>query len=92
MSPIDQALNTLLGWFYAVFAAFLSFFGLIERSLREALVELGVPERLHGAIILIAALAFIALIIRLFGGIFRILLIVFLILLILEILSPMLGI
>ena len=92
MSPIDQALNTLIGWFYAVFAAFLSFFGLIEHSLRGLLVQLGVPDRLDGAIILLAAIAFIAIIIRLFGGIFRILLVVFLILLILEILAPMLGV
>ena len=68
MSPVDQALQTLLGWFRAVFQAFLAIFGLIEGYLREVLVQIGVPARLHGAIILLAALAFIVATVRLFGG------------------------
>ncbi len=92
MSPVDQALNTLLGWFRAVFAAFLSFFGLIEDYLRQLLTYLDIPGQFHGVIILIVTVLVIVLIVKAFAGLFRIFLVLFLVLLILHVLSPLLGI
>ncbi len=92
MSPVDQALDTLTGWFRALLGAFMAIFGVIEGFLRELLVQIGVPGRLHGTIILLVAVLFIVAVVRLFGGLFRILLTVFLILLIVHVLAPILGI
>ncbi|WP_158742529.1 hypothetical protein [Acidisphaera sp. L21] len=92
MSPTDQALQILTGIFRTVFAAFLSFFGLVENVLRHLMEQTGVPQRLHGTIILVAAVLFIVIVARLFGGFFRILLVLFLLLLILHVLAPLLGI
>ena len=92
MSPVDQALDTLIGWFRAVLGAFMAIFGLIEGLLRQSLLQLGVPGRLQGTIILLVAVLFIIAVVRLFGGVFRLFLIVFFILLILHVLAPILGI
>lgn len=91
MSPVDQALQTVIGWFRVVLGVFLAVFGVIEAFLRTLLVQLGVPGRLQGTIILVVAVLFIVIVLRLFGGFFRILLVVFLILLILHILAPAPG-
>ena len=91
MSPVDQALQTVIGWFRVVLGVFLAAFGVIEAFLRTLLVQFGVPGRLQGTIILVVAVLFIVIVLRLFGGFFRILLVVFLILLILHILAPPLG-
>ena len=92
MSPVDQALDTLIGWFRAVLGAFMAIFGLIEGLLRQSLLQLGVPGRLQGTIILLVAVLFIIAVVRLFGGVFRLFLILFFILLILHVLAPILGI
>ncbi len=92
MSPVDQALDTLVGWFRVLLGAFLAIFGVIEGFLRQLLLQLGIPGRLQGTIILLVAVLFIVGVVRLFGGLFRILLLVFLILLILHVLAPILGI
>ncbi len=92
MSPVDQALNVLLGWFRRVFEAFLSFFGLIEVFLRQTLTSLDIPARFQGIVILFVTILIIILIARLFAGLFRVFLILFLVLLILRVLSPLLGV
>ena len=92
MTAVDQALQTFFGWLRLILGAFLAVFGVIESALRGVLVQLGVPGRLQGTIILVVAALFIVLVLRLFGGLFRLLLLVFLLLLMLRVLAPLLGI
>ncbi len=91
MHAINQALQTMIGWFRLLLGLFLALFGVVEGFLRAILVQLGVPGRLQSAIIIIVALLFVFAVLRLFGGVFRILLLVFLILLILRIVAPIAG-
>jgi hypothetical protein len=92
MSPVDQALNAVFRLLRQVFEAFLNFFGLVEGFVRQALTYIDVPAKAQGPVILILSVLFIALIIKVFAGLFRILLVLFLVLVILHALLPLLGI
>ena len=91
MSQVDQALQTLTYWGRALIGVFLGIFGIIEQFIRRLLTQLAVPEGLQSLVILALAVLFILAVLRLFGGLFRVLLIVFLILLILHVLIPNAG-
>ena len=88
MGQVDQALGTVANWLRALLGLFLGLFGVLDVFLRHALARAGVPGSAQAAIILVAAVVFIAAVLRLFGGVFRILLVVFLILLMLHVLLP----
>lgn len=86
-----NALATVEGWFFAILAFFAGIFGVIEGALRQLLNQLGVGRDLQSIVILVVMVLFIVAVLRLFGGVFRILILVFLILLALHILVPNLG-
>ena len=88
MSQVDQALQTVSYWGRALLGVLLGVFGVIEQFLRRLLTQLAVPEGLQSLVILVVAVLFIVAVLRLFGGFFRVLLILFLILLILHVMVP----
>ncbi len=88
MGQVNQALGTVASWLRALLGLFLGLFGVIDVFLRHALSRAGVPGEAQSVIVLLAAVVFIAAVLRLFGGVIRILLVVFLILLMLHIVLP----
>ena len=88
MSQVDQALQTVVYWVRAGLGVLLGVFGVIDGFLRQALSQLGVPPGAQSLVILAVAVLFIMAVVRLFGGLFRIILIVLLVLLVLHVLVP----
>ena len=89
MGQVDHALDTVTSWLRALLGLFLGLFGVLDVSLRHALGLAGVPGDAQAVIILLAAVVFVAAVLRLFGGVLRILLLVFLLLLVLHVLLPL---
>jgi hypothetical protein len=88
MSQTDQALQTVIYWARAAFGLLLSVFAVIEQACHRLLSQAGVPAQMQTLIILALAVVFIVAVLRLFGGLFRLLLMVLLILLILHVVFP----
>ena len=91
MNQTGNALGTVEYWIRAIIGFFVGIFGVIEGALRQALGSLGVPGNVQSIVILVVAILFIVAVLRLFGGFFRILLVLFLILLVVHILLPNTG-
>lgn len=91
MDVVNQALHTLGIWLETLIGLLLGVFVVIEGFFRSLLVHAGVPENLQQILLLVVAVLLIIGILRIFGGLLRFLLIVFLILLALHILVPTLG-
>ena len=91
MNQSGNALGTVEYWIRAIISFFVGLFGAIEAALRQALDSLGVPGNVQSIVILVVAILFIVAVLRLFGGFFRILLVLFLILLVVHILLPSTG-
>jgi hypothetical protein len=81
---IDQALTTVGGWLAWLFALVVSLFAIITHAMRQLMDQLHIAPPIQSVIMILLVIALIILAIRLFGGIFRILLMVFLVLLLLE--------
>ncbi len=88
MNQTNSALATVEQWLRAILAFFVNIFGVIETALRQLLDQVGVPGNVQSVVILVVMVLFIVAVLRLFGGLFRILLVLFLILLALHILLP----
>lgn len=88
MDQTGNALATVQTWLRAILAFFVNLFGIIETALRQVLDQLGVPGNIQSIVILAVMVLFIVAVLRLFGGLFRVLLLLFLILLVLHILLP----
>ncbi len=88
MDMVNEALRTLGTWLEALIGLFLGIFMLIENFFQGILNQAGVPENLQKIVLLLVAVVFIVVILRLFGGLLRWLIVLFLILLALHILMP----
>ena len=88
---MQHAIDLLLSLIAGLFGLVVAGIGAIEHVLREALVPLGIGTEGQNIILLLVAVALIIGAIRLFGGIFAILITIVLVLLMLHILLPALG-
>ena len=89
MHQVDSALNSLLLLFRAAVNAVLAGLGAVEQWLRIQLTGLGVAPSLQTAVMLAVAVLLIVLVLRVFGGVIRVLLIVFLVLWALHVVLPL---
>jgi hypothetical protein len=88
---IDRALAILTAWFYTALAVVGAFLGVIDLALRHALARAGVPPDVQILVILLTDTVLIVLVAKTFGGLLRILLLVFLILLVMHVLLSTTG-
>lgn len=91
MDWINQALHLAATWLELLIGLLLGVFGVIEEFVRTLLVQIGVPANLQQIVLLVVAVVLVVIILRVFGGLLRLLLGLFLILLILHVLVPSLG-
>jgi hypothetical protein len=91
MDFVNGALHTVETWLELLIGVLLGVFGVIEGFIRSILVQAGIPANLQQIIMLVVAVLLIIAILRLFGGVLRFLLVLFLILLALHVLVPTLG-
>ena len=89
MHQVDSALNSLLLLFHAAVNAVLAGLAAVEQWLRIQLTGLGVAPSLQTAVMLAVAVLLIVLVLRVFGGVIRVLLIVFLVLWALHVVLPL---
>jgi hypothetical protein len=88
MNAVDQALQTLTYWLRAFLGVLIGLFAIIENFLHNIMSQIGIPANFQSLLILVVAVLFIVGVLRAFGGVIRLLLVVFLILLVLHILLP----
>ncbi len=91
MDVVNEALHTLGTWLEALIGLFLGIFAVIETFCQNVLNQAGVPENLQKIVLLLVAVVFIVVILRLFGGLIRWLIVLFLIRLALQIPLPTVG-
>lgn len=88
MEKVDQAINALLALFASAADAVLAGLAAIEQWLRIQLTGLGVAPRIQTVIMIAAAIVLLLLVLRVFGGVIRVVLVIFLILLALHVVLP----
>jgi len=89
MKKVDQAINALLALFASAADAVLAGLAAIEQWLRTQLTGLGVAPQIQTVIMIAVAILLLLLVLRVFGGIIRVVLVVFLILLALHVVLPL---
>ena len=88
---MQHAIDLLLSLITGLFGLIVAGIAAIEHVLRDALMPMGIGRDGQNVILLVVAVVLIVGAIRLFGGIFAILITVVLVLLMLHILLPALG-
>jgi len=89
MEKVDQAINALLALFASAADAVLAGLAAVEQWLRTQLSGLGVAPQIQTVIMVAVAILLLLLVLRVFGGIIRVVLVVFLILLALHVVLPL---
>lgn len=89
MDRLEQAVNELLALFSRAADWLLAGLADLEQWLRRELAGLGIPPEAQTAIMILAALLLLLIVLRLFGGVIRVVLVVFLILLALHVVLPL---
>lgn len=89
MEKVDQAINALLALFASAADAVLAGLAAVEQWLRTQLTGLGVQPQIQTVIMVAVAIILLLLVLRVFGGIIRVVLVVFLILLALHVVLPL---
>ena len=89
MHQVDSAINSLLLLFRSAANTVLAGLTAVEQWLRVQLTGLGIAPAIQTAIMLAVAVLLILLVLRVFGGVIRVLLVVFLILLALHVVLPL---
>jgi len=89
MEKVDQAINALLALFASAADAVLAGLAAVEQWLRTQLSGLGVAPQIQTVIMIAVAILLLLLVLRVFGGIIRVVLVVFLILLALHVVLPL---
>ena len=92
MTQIDDALQTLTAWFHAAVSLLSRLLGAVDLSLQQMLAQAGVPQDARTILVLAIDIVVILLVLRVFGGLIRALLIVFLLLFLVHLLASGLGI
>jgi hypothetical protein len=91
MDLVNEALHTVGTWLEILIGLLLGVFGVIEGFIRSIMLQAGVPGNLQQIVMLVVSVLLIIGIVRIFGGVLRFLLVLFLILLALHILMPTLA-
>ena len=81
MNAVNDALRTVTHWLELAWA------DTVEASLHVLMTQLGVPRNIQTVVLLVIDVLLIITVLRLFGGVIRVLLLLFLILLVLHILT-----
>ena len=92
MTDINHALAILSTWFYAAVSLLRRLLTALDASLQQLLAQAGVSQDARTLLVLAMDIIVILLVVRLFGGLIRALLIVFLLLFLLHLLASGLGI
>ncbi len=87
MDQVDGALRTVGYWLQLGLGLLLRLFAAVEASTRSLLAQAGVPANLQTIVLLVIDVLLAVVVVRLFGGIIRVVLVLFLILLVLHILG-----
>ncbi len=87
MNQVDSAFQLVRHWLLELLAVLGGIFALVEDFAHEAMLRMGVPGNIQGPIMLVVAVLFIIAVLRLMGGLLRLLLVVLLILFLLHILN-----
>jgi hypothetical protein len=88
MNNLDHVTALVFGWFVAIIDILLLGLNAIERVVRTQLAHLGLAPPVQSFVLITLAVLFIVAALRLFGGILRALLIIFLLLVLLHLLVP----
>ncbi len=89
MEKVDQAINALLALFASAADAVLAGLAAVEQWLRTQLTGLGVGPQIQTVIMIAVAISLLLLVLRVFGGVIRVVLVIFLILLALHVVLPL---
>ena len=87
-SAVEQAINFLLALVLGLFGLIVTAIATIENSLRGLLTEAGISGQVQGIVLVVTAVLIILAALRLFGGIFGVLITILLILLVVHIFVP----
>jgi hypothetical protein len=87
-SALEQAINFLLGVILGLFGLIITVIATIEDFLRGLLTEAGISGQVQSIVLIVTAVLLILAALRLFGGIFGVLITIVLILLVVHILVP----
>ena len=79
-------------WLFVALAYLSAFLALIDHGLHRGLSRLGVPPNLQMLIILLTDVVLLVAVFRAFGGVARVFVMIFLILLLLHIAAPGMGV
>ena len=85
---MEQAINFLLALVLGLFGLIVTAIATIENSLRGLLTEAGISGQVQGIVLVVTAVLIILAALRLFGGIFGVLITILLILLVVHIFVP----
>jgi hypothetical protein len=85
---VERAINFLLALILGLFGLIVTAIAAIEDFLRGLLTEAGISGQVQSIVLIVTAVLFILAALRLFGGIFGVLITVVLILLVVHILAP----
>lgn len=88
MEMIDHALAAVGTVLLALLGLLAGLFGTLENALRGAMQGAGLAHDVQTAVLVIAGVLFVVAALRLLGGVFRLLIIAFLILLLLHVAMP----
>ena len=92
VTQIDNALQTLTAWFFAAVSLFRRLLTAVDQSLQQLLAHAGVPQDARTILVLAIDIVVILLVVRVFGGLVRALLIVFLLLFLVHLVASGLGV
>ena len=92
VTQVDNALQTLTAWFYAAVSLLRRLLTEADQSLQRMLEHAGVPQDARTILVLAIDIVVILLVFRVFGGLIRALLIIFLLLFLVHLLASGLGI
>ncbi len=88
MEMVDHALAAVGGVLVALLGLLLGLFGALDEALRHAMSGAGLPREAQTAVIVIAGVVFAIIALRLLGGVFRVLILIFVVLLLLHMAMP----
>ncbi len=91
MNQVNNAFQLVSHWLGELLAVFAGVFGVIEVFCQDLMTRIGVPNNIQGFVLIAVGVLFIIAVLRLFGGVLRLLIVVLLILFLLHIVAPTLG-
>ncbi|WP_025885411.1 hypothetical protein [Asaia prunellae] len=81
---VQNAISVVMGLILGLFTLIISVIALIEASARKALVALGIPQQIQGALLALLLLVLIVASFRLFGRLFGVLIAIVLVAFLLQ--------